>query len=60
MGGPNQGVRVIALTADVVGGCHERCLEAGIDDYLTKHVKLDVIHVLKDRLVPETASRTVR
>jgi CheY-like chemotaxis protein len=60
MGGPNQGVRVIALTADVVDGCRERCLDAGMDDYLTKPVKLDdVIHVLKDRLVPEPATEIV-
>ena len=49
--GPNQRVRVVALTADAISGCRERCLNAGMDDFISKPVRLeDLIHALDDRL----------
>ncbi len=38
--GPNRKVTVIAMTAEAIAGCREQCLEAGMDEYITKPVKL--------------------
>jgi CheY-like chemotaxis protein len=39
--GPNQRTVIVALTADASLSCKQRCLNAGMDDLITKPVKLE-------------------
>ncbi|MGA9099167.1 MAG: response regulator [Methanotrichaceae archaeon] len=38
---PNGGPRVIAITAYALDGCKEKCLEAGMEGYIGKPVRMD-------------------
>ena len=44
----NAQVPIIAVTANAMSGDRERCLDAGMNDYIKKPIKLDVI---RDRLL---------
>ena len=63
--GPNQRVPIIAMTAQAIEGSRERCLEHGMDDFISKPIKLDdLIRVLKKwnlptRLAPAAADLAV-
>jgi CheY-like chemotaxis protein len=43
---------IIAMTATVTEGERERCLEAGMDDYLPKPIQKDAVSAMLERWVP--------
>ncbi|MBK8167079.1 MAG: response regulator [bacterium] len=50
---------VIALTAHALDGYRDRCLAAGMDDYLTKPLKAVALEAMLESWLPTALSRTV-
>jgi signal transduction histidine kinase/DNA-binding response OmpR family regulator len=51
--GPRRRSPIVALTAEAIAGCREKCVKAGMDDFLAKPVKLeDLIAALEKYLRP--------
>jgi signal transduction histidine kinase/CheY-like chemotaxis protein/HPt (histidine-containing phosphotransfer) domain-containing protein len=54
---PRQRPRIIAMTAEAMEGDRERCLAAGMDDYVVKPVHLDELARALSRCRPLTTER---
>jgi CheY-like chemotaxis protein len=49
---PDRQPKIVALTANAIAGDRERCIEAGMDDYITKPVRLHDIEAVIRRQFP--------
>jgi PAS domain S-box-containing protein len=52
-----QVVRIIAMTANAMQGDRETCLEAGMDDYVSKPITPEVLRLALQRAIAATARR---
>jgi signal transduction histidine kinase/DNA-binding response OmpR family regulator len=52
--GPALRTPVVAMTAEAIDGCREQCLEAGMDDFIAKPVKMEMLTQALERWVPRT------
>jgi CheY-like chemotaxis protein len=49
---PNQRVAIVAMTAEALTGCREKCLAAGMDDHIAKPVKMEFLFEALQKWIP--------
>jgi signal transduction histidine kinase/CheY-like chemotaxis protein len=49
---PNRRVPILAMTAEVLSGCREQCLLAGMDDHIAKPVKMQLLFEALMKWIP--------
>ena len=52
-GGRHPRLRIIAMTANAMQGDRERCLEAGMDEYLSKPTRIEDLRLALERFLTE-------
>ena len=54
--GPGRHVPIVAVTANAMQSDNDRCLAAGMDDYLPKPITLEALHAVLGRWLPRQGS----
>jgi signal transduction histidine kinase/DNA-binding response OmpR family regulator len=60
LGGPGADVPIVAMTASAMQGDRERCLDAGMDDYISKPVARAELQRVLERFRPDASARVSR